>query len=443
VSPRRHTSPSMMNAAEPIPSYSNALAKEWPASHIEKRSISSLVPYGRNARTHSDAQIAQLAASMREWGWTMPVLIDEAGGIIAGHGRVLAARMLGIEDVPVMTARGWSEAKRRAYIVADNKLALNAGWDPEMLACEVSDIAAMAFDVSLIGFSVDEVAELTIDKAAGLTDPDEVPEPPAVPVTRYGDVWICGEHRMLCGDATVRSELDKLMAGALADMAFTDPPYNVNYANTAADKQRGTNRPILNDALGQAFGAFLHDASVNILAVTTGAIYICMSSSELDTLQRAFRAAGGKWSTFLIWAKSSFTIGRSDYQRQYEPILYGWKDASNHYWCGARNQGDVWFFDKPHKNDLHPTMKPVALVERAISNSSKARDIVLDPFGGSGTTMIAAKRAGRRARLMELDPKYVDVAVRRWEAFTGQQATLEGDERTFSEVADQRLKFGA
>ena len=188
----------------------------------------------------------------------------------------------------------------------------------------------------------------------------------------------------------------------------------MNYANSAKDKLRGKNRPILNDALGEKFGPFLYDACVNILMVTKGAVYLCMSSSELDTLQKAFREAGGRWSTFIIWAKNTFTLGRADYQRQYEPILYGWKDGSDHYWCGARDQGDVWFIDKPNKNDLHPTMKPVALVERAIRNSSKSRDIVLDPFGGSGTTMIAAECAGRRARLLELDPKYVDVTVQRW-----------------------------
>jgi DNA modification methylase len=243
---------------------------------------------------------------------------------------------------------------------------------------------------------------------------------------------------VLCGDATRLGDLEKLMAGELADMAFTDPPYNVNYANSATDKQSGKGRPILNDALGQAFGAFLRDASVNILTVTKGAVYICMSSSELDTLQRAFREAGGKWSTFVIWAKSTFTLGRSDYQRQYEPILYGWKEATDHYWCGARDQSDVWFFDKPARNDLHPTMKPVALVERAIRNSSKSRDIVLDSFGGSGTTLVAAERLGRRSRIIELDPKYVDVIVQRWLRLSGDEATLEGDRRTFDQITQLR-----
>ena len=233
------------------------------------------------------------------------------------------------------------------------------------------------------------------------------------------------------------------MDGQLADMCFTDSPYNVDYANSPADKLRGKQRPILNDNLGEAFEAFLYDACVNVLTVTKGAIYWCMSSSELHTLQRAFTAAGGKWSTFVIWAKNAFTLGRSDYQRQYEPILYGWKQGSDHYWCGARDQGDVWFVDKPIKNDLHPTMKPVALVERAIRNSSKTRDIVLDPFGGSGTTLIACEKTNRQARLVEMDPKYVDTIVRRWQAFTGAQATLDGDGRTFDEIAGEGSRCAA
>ena len=228
-----------------------------------------------------------------------------------------------------------------------------------------------------------------------------------------------------------------MLGGALADMAWTDPPYNVDYGNTSKDKQRGKGRKILNDNLGDGFEAFLTDACTNLVSVTKGAIYIAMSSSELHTLQRAFMAAGGKWSTFVIWAKHAFTLGRADYQRQYEPILYGWRDGSDHYWCGARDQGDVWFFDKPAKNDLHPTMKPVALVERAIRNSSKSRDIVLDVFGGSGSTLIAAEKTGRQARLVELDPAYCDVIVQRWQRFTGHSAALD-DGRSFDELLGER-----
>ena len=411
-------------------------ARGWPADSVARRPVASLLPYARNARTHSDEQVAQIAASVLEWGWTSPVLVDEAGMIIAGHGRVLAAQRLGLPEVPVMVASGWSEAQKRAYVIADNKLALNAGWDPELLPVELGDLKGLGFDLSLTGFGELELGKLLLDEPGG--DLDHAPAPPVVPVSQPGDLWICGEHRVLCGDATVRADIDRLLGEELADMTFTDPPYNVDYANSAKDKLRRKNRPILNDALGDGFGALLASASVNMLAVTKGAIYICMSSSELDTLQKAFREAGGKWSTFVIWAKSAFTLGRADYQRQYEPILYGWKDGANHYWCGARDQGDVWFFDKPHKNDLHPTMKPVALVERAIRNSSKSRDIVLDPFGGSGTTMIAAQRTGRRARLIELDPGYVDVVVQRWQSLDAGDPILAETGESWAVVAAQR-----
>jgi DNA modification methylase len=229
------------------------------------------------------------------------------------------------------------------------------------------------------------------------------------------------------------------MDGELADMVFTDPPYNVDYGNSAKDKMRGKDRRILNDNLGEDFYAFLRAALANLLEVTKGACYIAMSSSELDTLQQAFRDAGGKWSTFIIWAKHTFTLGRSDYQRQYEPILYGWREGTDHFWCGARDQGDVWFFNKPAKNDLHPTMKPVELVERAVRNSSKGRDIVLDPFGGSGSTLIACEKSGRQARLIELDPKYVDVIIRRWQAYTGEDAVSGESGETFTAASVERL----
>jgi DNA modification methylase len=307
-------------------------------------------------------------------------------------------------------------------MIADNQIALNAGWNEELLSAELASLKEESFDLELLGFDDADLDRLLATPLEEVQSADEAPEPPTEPISRLGDIWICGQHRVLCGDATVLSDVEKLLAGELADMAFTDPPYNVNYANSAKDKLRGKDRPILNDALGDDFGTFLYDACVNLLTVTKGAVYVCMSSSELDALQKAFRAAGGKWSTFVIWAKNTFTLGRADYQRQYEPILYGWKDGADHYWCGARDQGDVWFFDKPAKNDLHPTMKPIALVERAIRNSSKSRDIVLDLFGGSGTTMIAAERTERRARLVELDPKYVDVIVQRWQEATGGNA---------------------
>lgn len=390
---------------------------------VERWPLARLIPHARNARTHSEAQVAQIAGSIAEFGFVNPVLVGDDGVIVAGHGRVMAARKLGLTEAPVIVLAHLTPTQRRALMIADNQIASQAGWNDEMLAAELAALKDEDFDLDLLGFDDADLDRLLAGVIEEGEDPDEAPELPTDPISRPGDIWICGEHRVLCGDATVLSDVEALLGGELADMTFCDPPYNVNYANSAKDKMRGKNRAILNDALGDSFGAFLYDASVNILTVTKGAVYICMSSSELDTLQKAFREAGGKWSTFVIWAKNTFTLGRADYQRQYEPILYGWKEGADHYWCGARDQGDVWLIDKPHKNDLHPTMKPVALVERAIRNSSKSRDIVLDPFGGSGTTMIAAERSGRRARLVELDPKYVDVIVQRWQDLTGGSAT--------------------
>jgi DNA modification methylase len=403
------------------------------ASQLERWPLERLIPHARNARTHSDEQVAQIAGSIAEFGFVNPVLVGEDGVMVAGHGRVLAARKLGLADAPVIVLSHLTATQRRALMLADNQIAINSGWNEEMLAAELAALKDEAFDINLLGFDDADLDRLLATEQDPQENLDEAPEPPTDPISRPGDLWICGEHRVLCGDAKVLSDVEKLLDGELADMCFTDPPYNVNYANSAKDKLRGKNRPILNDALGESFGAFLYDACVNILTVTKGAVYVCMSSSELDALQKAFREAGGKWSTFVIWAKNTFTLGRADYQRQYEPILYGWKDGADHYWCGARDQGDVWFFDKPQKNDLHPTMKPVALVERAIRNSSKSRDIVLDVFGGSGTTMIAAERAGRRARLVELDPKYVDVIVQRWQEVSGGSATHAATGQNFNQ----------
>ena len=409
--------------------------------NIERLPVEALTPYARNARTHSEEQVAQIAASIAEFGFVNPVLIDTDGTIIAGHGRLLAARELGLDEVPVIRLVHLTDAQRRALTIADNKLAENAGWNEELLRQELCELQLEDFDLSLIGFDPDELAQLLdapeVDNA-GLTDDDAVPEPEERVVSRPGDLWLLGEHKILCGDATRASDYRTLLGSELADMVFTDPPYNVNYANSPKDKLRGKNRPILNDNLGDDFGAFLQTACKHLLEVTKGAVYIAMSSSELDTLQAAFRAAGGRWSTFIIWAKNTFTLGRADYQRQYEPILYGWREGNDHYWCGARDQGDVWFFNKPAKNDLHPTMKPVELVERAVRNSSKSRDIVLDPFGGSGSTLIACEKSGRRARLIELDPKYVDVIVRRWQEYTGNEAMLEGSGQSFEETAALR-----
>ena len=403
--------------------------------------VDKLIPFARNARTHSEEQIAQIAASIAEFGWTNPILIGLDGILIAGHARLLAARKLDMTEVPVIVLDHLTETQRRALVMADNRLALNAGWDEELLRIELESLKEDGFDLDLVGFSDEELDGLLRDperESAGNTDEDAIPEEPGKPVTVPGDVWILGDHRLLCGDSTQFGSFEKVLGGGLADMVWTDPPYNVNYGATMKDKLRGKHRKIANDNLGESFEQFLMEGCANILAVTKGSVYICMSSSELATLQKVFRESGGHWSTFVIWAKNTFTMGRSDYQRQYEPMLYGWREGAAHYWCGARDQGDVWFVKKPVANDLHPTMKPVELIERAIRNSSKARDTVLDPFGGSGSTLIACEKTGRQGRMIELEPKYCDIAIVRWQEFTGKQAVHEADGRPFGGIAAEQ-----
>ena len=425
------------------------MSLSWLADKIEPWPTARLVPYARNARTHSDAQIAQIAASIAEFGFTNPILAGSDGVIVAGHGRLAAAQKLGIETVPVVVLDHLTPTQRRALVIADNRIAENAGWDEAMLQIELAALQEDSFDLSLTGFDADALADLLAGEETtndGQTDDDVVPAIPETPISRPGEVWVCGEHRVLCGDATDADSYTRLLADEPMDMVFTDPPYNVNYANSAKDKMRVKERAILNDNLGEGFYDFLLAALTPTLAHCRGGVYVAMSSSELDTLQSAFRAAGGKWSTFIIWAKNTFTLGRADYQRQYEPILYGWPEGKSRHWCGDRDQGDVWQIKKPLKNDLHPTMKPVELVERAIRNSSRPGDSVLDPFGGSGTTLIAAEKSGRRAWLMELDPKYVDVIVRRWQEWSGKQATRLSDGVAFdalSGVGEFRVEVAA
>ncbi len=410
----------------------------WLADKIEQWPTAKLLPYARNARTHSEEQVAQIAASIAEFGFTNPILAGSDGVIVAGHGRLAAAQKLGLEIVPVVVLDHLSPTQRRALVIADNRIAENAGWDDAMLRIEIAALQDDDFDLSLTGFDAEALAELMAGDepdAEGETDDDAVPEVSETPVSRPGDVWLLGGHRLVCGDSTVPDSYERLLVGEPVDMVFTDPPYNVNYANSPKDKMRGKDRAILNDNLGDGFYDFLLAALTPTVAHCRGGIYVAMSSSELDVLQAAFRAAGGKWSTFIIWAKNTFTLGRADYQRQYEPILYGWPEGAQRHWCGDRDQGDVWNIKKPQKNDLHPTMKPVELVERAIRNSSRPGDVVLDPFGGSGTTLIAAEKSGRLARLIELDPKYVDVIVRRWQDWTSKQATRESDGVLFDDQA--------
>lgn len=402
--------------------------------------IERIIPYARNARKIPPEAVDKVAASIKEFGWRQPIVVDREGVIICGHTRLLAAQKLALRTAPVHVAENLSPAQVRAYRLLDNRSHEETSWDHDLLGLELLDLKGMGVDLDLTGFNLPEIDELLAraEGRNGLTDPDSVPDVPQNPVSLPGDLWLLGDHRLLCGDATTPNAFERLLPDGYADMVFTDPPFNVNYSQPSKEPGRA-GRKIANDNLGLAFGDFLGDACRNLIQVTCGAIYICMSSSEIDTLKREFVGAGGHWSTFIIWAKSNFTLGRSDYQRQYEPILYGWPQNGHHYWCGARDQGDVWHVNKPTSNDLHPTQKPVELMERAIANSSKVHNTVLDPFGGSGSTLIASEKTGRQARLIELDPKYVDTAVIRWQQFTGREAVLDKAGRSFQEVAGTRL----
>ena len=390
---------------------------------LEWRDIATLIPYARNSRTHSDEQVAQIAASIKEFGWTNPILIDGDNGIIAGHGRIYAARKLGHTQVPVIELTGLTDAQKKAYVIADNKLALNAGWDNEMLALEIQELTDEGFDTSLLGFNPDELnALLEPDVIEGLTDEDAVPETPEEPKTKLGDIYKLGKHRLMCGDSCSTNDMEKLCDGQLVDMWLTDPPYNVAYEGKTKDALK-----IQNDSMeDDQFRQFLRDAYVTAdLVMKPGAVfYIWHADSEGYNFRGAAKDAGWKVRQCLIWKKSTMVMGRQDYHWKHEPCLYGWKEGAGHLWATDRKQTTILEFDKPSRNGEHPTMKPVALFEYQMLNNTKGGDIVLDSFGGSGTTLLAAEKHGRYARLMEIDPKYCDVIVKRWEDFTGKKAEL-------------------
>lgn len=388
---------------------------------IETRLVADLIPYAANSRTHSDAQVAQIAASIKEFGWTNPILIDGENTIIAGHGRLLAARKLGMEEVPAIVLDHLTKAQQRALVIADNQLALNAGWDIDMLKAEIEDLNLENFDLSLLGFD-DKFLDglLEPEPTEGLTDEDAVPEVPEQPKTVLGDVWVLGNHRLMCGDSTSIDDLEKLTNGSLVDMWLTDPPYNVAYEGKTKDALTIQNDSMTDDSFRQ----FLRDAYVAADSVMKpGAVfYIWHADSEGYNFRGAAKDAGWQVRQCLIWKKSTMVMGRQDYHWKHEPCLYGWKDGAAHLWATDRKQTTILEFDKPSRNGEHPTMKPVELFEYQMLNNTKGADIVLDSFGGSGTTMIAAEKNGRHARLMELDPKYCDVIIKRWQDFTGKQA---------------------
>lgn len=393
-----------------------------------ERKVKDLIPYANNSRTHSEEQINQVASSIKEFGFTNPVLIDDQGGLIAGHGRIMAAKKLSIDIVPCIELRGLTEAQKKAYVIADNQLALNSGWDLDMLKLELESLGELDFDIDLLGFDDDFLSGLMEEEPEeGLTDEDAVPEPPETPVSVLGDIWQLGDHRLMCGDSTSIDAVDKLMDGHKADMVFTDPPYGVSYEGIKNDDEAG-----LADLLDGVFGNYL------AISKSGSSIYVF----HADRTNHIFKTAFNKYfhfSSMVIWVKNSLTLSQTDYQSQHEPCLYGWMDNGTHSWHSDRKQTSVWRFDKEHFSG-HTTPKPVELVSYAIKNSSKGGDLVVDLFGGSGSTLIACQKTGRVANICELDEKYVDVIITRFCDFTGKSAILESTGQTFEEVKNEREK---
>ena len=409
--------------------------------NIEYVKRDQLIPYINNSRTHDARQVKQIASSIKEFGFTNPLLIDEDGGIIAGHGRLLAADLLGIDQVPTITLVGLTEAQRKAYVIADNQLALNAGWDLDTLKVELDRLTELDFDVDLLGFDDDFLSSFLDEPSEGLTDEDAVPDAPENPVTVEGDVWILGNHRLMCGDSTSIDAVDRLMDGQKADMVFTDPPYGMSYGGGRAGKIGSTDGTVKKHGviLGDTFKGndligMIRDAVGSAVTVSKSGSskYICFPWRTYSEFEEALAQIDLTPTACIVWDKKSIGLGNANYRPQHEFIFY----AKGENWHGDKAQSDVWYMSRGATGKyVHPTQKPVELIEKAINNSSKGQDVVIDVFGGSGSTLIACEKTNRYCRMMELDPKYCDVIVKRWEEFTGKEAVLESSGKTYSEAA--------
>lgn len=424
----------------------------WPADAVERRSLAALVPYARNARTHSDAQVAQIAASIGQWGFTVPILVDEGGSIIAGHGRALAAEVLKLDQVPVVVARGWTEAQKRAYLIADNKLTENGGWNESLLRLEVADLASLGFDLPLMGFSESEMGRIT-GSNPGLTDPDAAPPVPEIAATARGEVWQLGRHRIVCGDATFGEDVAKALGGSKPHLLVTDPPYGVDYDPAWRIRTGLTPKA--------ATGKVANDHRVDwreAWALFPGHVaYVWHSGLHSAEVLESLAARKLRMRAQIVWVKQRPVIGRGAYHWQHEPCAYAvedgaedsWRFVPEHEilsyavdgraeWAGGRRQSTVWNIEHIKNDTGHATQKPVECMKRPMENNSQAGDAVYDPFVGSGTSIIAAEMTGRDCIALELDPLYVDVAITRWQNFTGHKA-LRLDGASFDEVA-QRLE---
>ena len=387
---------------------------------IEEVVIDQVIPYARNPRKNESA-VAKTAASLKEFGWRQPIVVDNEYVIIAGHTRLLAAKQLGMKKVPIHIAKDLTEAKVKAYRIADNRIGAEADWDIDFLKLEIEELEDWDVDVDVLGFDSEELEKLLHEEveATPCENDDDVPEMPD-PICKKGDIWILGEHRLLCGDARIFNDYEKVLREEKIDMVITDPPYNVDYVGKTKDALK-----IENDKMSQEeFYAFLSDFYVNLFTFMNdgSSLYVFHADSEGHNFRRAMKEAGFKLSQCLIWEKNSMVMGRQDYHWKHEPILYGWKEGEAHKWYSDRKQTTILLFDRPTKSGEHPTMKPVEILTYLLSNSSKKGDLVWDSFLGSGSTLIACEKMKRRCYGLELDPKYCDVIIKRWEEYTDKKA---------------------
>jgi len=418
------------------------------AIKIEQRKVADLIPFARNSRTHSDAQVAQIAASIKEFGWTNPILIDGANSIIAGHGRLAAARKLGMDALPVIVLDHLSDAQKRALVIADNKLALNAGWDLELLSSEIEGLGEEGFDLSLLGFDENELAALLVDKTEGLTDPDDIPEPPADPVSVLGDVWVMGKHRIVCGDSTDADTVAKCLNGVAPHLMVTDPPYGVeydaNWRNETGIAEDGSLQRLKTGRVRKSIGAKAVGKVENddkadwreAWALFPGDVaYVWHADRRAHEVALSMEACNFAIRCQIVWDKGRMIIGRGDYHWAHEPCWYFVKKGAKGHWAGDRKQQTIWRIDHRASETGHSTQKPVECMKRPIENNSSPGQAVYEPFSGSGTTIIAGEMTGRCIHAIELNPAYVDVAVKRWQDFTGKEAIHEATGQTFAEMA--------
>jgi DNA modification methylase len=419
-------------------------ARPWPAERIEFWPIERLIPYVKNARLHTEADISKLVDSLRRWGWTNPVLVDEHGMLIAGHGRVRAAAKLGLTSIPVIIARGWSEEEKRAYRLADNQLSARASWDPELLRTELQELGFADFDLGLLGFEQDQLETILAGMgSSGLTDPDSVPEVPDQPVTRPGDIWLLGDHRVGCGDSTNAADVASVLAGSEPHLMVTDPPYGVGYQPSwRARRKVSTGKlaqgEVLNDDRAdwrEAYALFPGDVA-----------YVWFGALHGEIVAAGLAACGLQLRAQLVWAKTHFALSRGDYHWQHETCWYAVRAGKTSHWQGDRTQTTVWQIasNNPFGNQQrehswgHGTQKPVECMRRPIVNNSRPGQVIYDPFSGSGTTLIGAEMSGRNCCGLELSPAYVDVIVQRWQLFTGRSATHQASGQSFDECAGRQ-----